>query len=174
MSFITANTAKIFGGVSGIIQGVGQLKSAREEVEVGSFNARISEQRAQAERSSQDLLEIQKRKIIKKQVGTQIALFGKSGIRFTGSAIDVITDSLENAELGIAIDRFNSEVTARGFETQGDLDRFEAQQRARKTRARASTTFLSTAADLLQSQQTLGGRGRPVGVSGPLRRSGRF
>jgi len=148
MSFLNANTAKIFGAVSGAVQGIGQLINSREEIEVGNFNAEISNQRAAAERSSQDLLEIQKRKVIKKQVGTQIALFGKSGIRFSGSVIDVITDSIANAELDIAIDRFNSEISARGFETQAELDRFEARQRSRRLTAKASTSFLSSAADL--------------------------
>jgi len=153
MSAITANAAKIFGAVSGVITGIGQLRSAKEEVEIGSFNARISEQRTTAERASQDLLEIQKRKLLKKQISTQIAVVGKSGIQFTGSAIDVITDSFENAELDIAFDRFNSEVTARGFETQAELDRFQARQRQRIQQARASKTFLSTAVNLAQSQQ---------------------
>lgn len=148
MSFLNANTAKIFGALSGVVQGVGQLVNAREEVEVGTFNANILNQRAQAERSSQDLLEIQKRKVLKKQVGTQIALVGKSGIQFSGSPIDVITDSISNAELDISIDRFNSEVTARGFETEAELKKFEARQRSRVSTARASTSFLSTAADL--------------------------
>ncbi len=177
MSFLTSNAAKIFEALSSGVEGVGQLINAREEVEVGNFNARISEQRAQSERSSQDLLEIQKRKVIKKQVGTQIALFGKSGIRFTGSVLDVITDSLANAELDIAIDRFNSEITARGFETQAELDRFQAQQRARKSRVKASTSFLSSAlslAETIPKRETLGLKERPLGVSGPLRKSGRF
>ena len=43
MSTIVANTAKIFGAVSGVVQGVGQLINARQEIEIGSFNARISE-----------------------------------------------------------------------------------------------------------------------------------
>ncbi len=164
MSFLSANTAKILGAVGGVVQGVGQLVNAREEIEVGNFNARISEQRAAAERSSQELLEAQKRKVIKRQIGTQIALFGKSGIQFSGSPIDVVTDSLANAELDLAIDRFNSEVTARQFETEADLQRFEARQRSRVKTAKAGSSFLSIASDLLQSQQTLGNKGKQLGA----------
>ena len=173
MSFLTAQTAKVFGAVSGAIQGVGQLINARQEVEVGTFNARISEQRAAAERSSQDLLEIQKRKVLKKQVGTQIALFGKSGFKFSGSAIDVLTDSIENAELDIAIDRFDSEIRARGFETEADLQRFEARQRSRRQTARASKSFLSIAADSIQPKRKVtklgdSPHGTAITPSGPI------
>lgn len=166
--------AKVFGSVASGVQGVGELISARQEVEVGNFNARISEQRAQAERNSQELLAAQKRKVIKSQVGTQIALFGKRGVKFTGSAIDTITDSLTNANLDIAIDKFNSEVAARGFESDSQIERFQARQRSRVRTARAGSSFLSIAADLTRGRQTLGTEGRPIGVSGPLRKSGRF
>lgn len=153
MSFITSNAAKIFGAISGGVKGAGELVNARQEIEVGDFNARILEQRAEAQRNSQELLEIQKKKVIRSKIGTQIALRGKSGIRFTGSVLDVLTDSFTNANLDLAVDRFNSKIKARGFETEADLQKFQAQQRARTTRTRASRTFLSTAASLLESRQ---------------------
>ena len=179
MSFITAQTANIFSAVAGIVGGIGQMKSAKSETQVSNYNTEIYTQRAETERKSQALLEYQKRKTIKSQIGTQVALYGKSGIKMTGSPIDVMLDSLSNAFFDLAIDKYNSEVTARSFENEARIQEYEAQQRARVGYTKAGTSFLSTAANAAMSLSKLGTTttkplGRPSGVSGPLRSDGTF
>jgi len=153
MSFITSQTADVIGAIGQTVTGVGQLFSAGQEEKVGEFNAKVLEQRAQAERSSQILLEQQKRKVIKSRIGAQVAIFGSSGIKLTGTPLDVMLDSLNNAEMDLAIDKYNSEISARGFETEAGLEKYKASQRARTIRAGASKTFLSASVDLLKSQE---------------------
>ncbi len=67
----------------------------------------------------------------------------------TGSPIEVLTESLANAEMDIAIDKYNSEVAARGLRTEAEIERIEGRQRASVGFARAGATFLSTAAKAL-------------------------
>lgn len=165
MSFIASSqTGQALKSIGTGVVGVGQLINARKEIETGDFNSRVFEQRAQAERTSQVLLEQQKRKILKSRIGTQISIFAKSGVKLTGSPIEVLTDSLVNAEMDIAIDQYNSEIVARGFETEARLEKVKAKQRSAVALAKSSRTFLSTAANLLQSQQTIGGRGTKIGA----------
>lgn len=142
----SAQTGNIFGAMSGVVSGIGGILGAKQEKKMGDYNASLLEQRATARRKSQDLLEIQKRKIIKSRIGTQVAQTGASGFRFTGDPITIMADSLANAEMDIAIDRYNSEIEARGFEGQASMTRFEASQRSSQKYVSAGTSFLETAA----------------------------
>lgn len=157
LSPIAAQSANIFSGVSGIIGGVGQLQQAQQTEELGDRNARILEQRAKSEREGQALLEGQKRRLIRSRIGTQVAAVAGRGIKLSGSPLDVMVDSLTNAELDISIDKYNSEVTARGFESQAGMTRFEARQASAKKRFKAGRTFLSTGLSFLKSQREIGG-----------------
>ena len=163
MSFITAQTGQVIGALGSTVQGIGQMFQAKEEVEVGDYNSEILRQRATAERASGDLLESQKRKILKSNIGTQVSLFANSGIKMSGSPIEVITDSLANAEMDIAIDRYNTEVAARGFESQAQMERFKAEQRERTARAKASSSFISSALTF-SKLIPLGGKGENLGA----------
>ena len=164
MSFINAQTANILGAVSGLVSGVGQMMGAKNETQTGDFNAQVDEQRAQAERSSAVLLEGQKRKLMKSQIGSQVASFANSGIKMTGSPIDVMIDSITNAEMDISIDNYNSEIIARGFETDARQGRIAAMQRASLKTGQSAGTFLSTAAGLITSSSPLGGKTPTLGA----------
>lgn len=151
MSIIPAQTANVLGSLGGLVSGVGQFMSAREEVSAGDINATVYEQKAQAERERQKLLEVQKRKIIESEIGTQVSMFAKGGIKMTGSPIEVMMDSLTNANLDIAIDRYNSEVSARGFETDAQIEKYEARRRSALMYAEASSSFLKSSSQLLMT-----------------------
>jgi hypothetical protein len=159
----SSNTGNILTGIAGLMTGVGQLMGARQQTSVGEYNATISEQQAQSERASQQLLEFQKRKIIKSQIGSQVSAAGSSGFRFTGDPITIMQDSLANAEMDIAIDRYNSEVKARGYQSTADMERYQAKQKASMGYVGASNSFLSTAADIWKTQ-TVGTKGTKLGA----------
>ncbi len=163
MSFVNAQAGNLLGLAGKTVQGVGELIGAQQETATGEFNASVLRQRAESERTSQTLLEGQKRRIIKQQIGTQIATFAKSGVKLTGSPIDLMTDSLTNANFDIAIDRYNSEVSARGFETEAEIEKLRAKQKATASRLRAGRSFLGAAAGLISSQK-IGSKGQQLGA----------
>lgn len=159
----SANTANAITGLFGIVSGIGNLFSAKAETKMGSYNAEIDEQRAVAERESFRITELQKRKLIKSAIGTQIAQAGASGFRFTGDPINIMQESLANAEFDIAIDKYNSEVRARGFQSEAAMKRYEAEQNARRYYSSAGSSFLETAANSYLS--SLGsGKGTKLGA----------
>jgi hypothetical protein len=151
--------------VSGIVSGIGQLFQAKESENVSDFNSKVFEQRAKVVRENQKLLEEQKRKTIKSQIGTQVAMFAKSGVRFSGSPIDTVVDSLSNAEMDIAIDKYNSEVEARGFQDDARIEKSKGQSEAAQLRAGASSTFARTATSLLSRSQGNKKVGEGINVS---------
>lgn len=157
-SLPTASTAAALMGVSSIVSGIGGLVSSRSEEKAGEFNAQIQERRAQAERESQQLLEFKKRKLIKSQISKQVAATSSSGFKFTGDPITIMTESLANAEMDIAIDKYNSEVTARGFQSQAAMERYEAGQRSARKQMAAAQSFFGGAANLYSLTAT--GKGK--------------
>lgn len=152
----TAQASSIFGFIGDAATLAGGIIHSRQQEKTGDYNARIYEQQARQQRESQKLLEFQKRKILKSRVGKQTALVAKSGIKFSGSPLEVMLDSITNAELDISIDKYNSEVRARGLEGQANITRHEARQRSADTLIRTGTSFLKNASNFYLSQQEIG------------------
>ena len=156
-NFPSSGTLNALSGISGIISGIGGFMSAKQDTATGEYNAQIFEQQASAERESQRLFEIQKRRAAKSVIGSQIAQTGASGFKFTGDPITIMVDSLANSELDIAIDKYNSELKARGFLNSAQLERYEARKKASSNYISAATSFLGVAADQYTKNSTLGG-----------------
>jgi hypothetical protein len=142
---------------TGLLTGFGQMQQSSAIEQMGDRNAQILEQQAKAERESQELTAYQKRRLIKSRIGSQTAAVAKSGIKQSGSALDVMADSLSNAYLDLAIDKYNSEVTARGYENQAAMTRYEGQQEASRAKAKAGGSFLASGLNFLKSQREIGG-----------------
>lgn len=134
----------------GVVEGMGYMKSAKAEQQLGEYNAQILEDKIKTQQQSQILLESQKKRILKSRVGSQVAGYAKSGLRFTGSVLNVVQDSLENAYLDMAIDKYNSDVTAIGYQNQANVTRYEAQQRSSLLRAQGTATYIRTAGDFIR------------------------
>jgi len=154
----------------GLLAGVGQFMGAREETKMGDYNAALFNQQAQAERESYRISEIQKRKLIKSKIGTQIAATASSGFRFSGDPITLLHASLANSEFDLMVDKYNSEIKARGFLSQADREKFEAKKRASKAYSEAGNSFLHVAADSYLSE--IGGKADKLGTpSKPMKPS---
>lgn len=170
-SLNNANVTNVLSSVGGIVTGIGQLKNAKSDISVGNYNADIYNQNAQAARQSQELLEVQKRRNLKSIISSQKAIYGSSGIKLSGSPLEVMADSIKNANMDIAIDKYNSEVQARGYENQAQLEKYQAKQKSAINYAKATSTFLSTAAGLYQTQK-LGGTPQYGPYGGKMTSSG--
>lgn len=139
---ILAAASLIGGGLSAW----GQIKEGQEQRQANEYNAQISEQEAGVVRQNQVLNEYRQRKQLKQDVGSMTAAVAKSGIEMTGSPLDVIKDSIANAELDIDIGKYNSEVEARGKENDARLRRYYGQQDESLSYVKAASTLLATGA----------------------------
>lgn len=141
-----AQGSQIGGGIFGdMLGGLGSFLEGKAIEKMGNYNATIYEQQAATERTSQQLLEYQKRKVIKSQLGTQVANVGKSGIKMSGSPLEVQLDSMANSNLDLAIDKYNSDVKANAYQNQANMTRYEAKQAKKKAYTKGALSMLSGA-----------------------------
>ncbi len=154
MSFI--GTA--VGVLGGLMQSAGQSRQAKDIEAMAEYNARVAEYDAQLaeqkgaqEREREKLNQYQKRKLMLGELKTQVASYAKSGVTMSGSPIDVTIDSQANAELDMAVDRYNSELDiygyqqeAQGYRSEAQIRRVYGQQEAKLMRRKAQMTLLST------------------------------
>jgi len=94
-----------------------QWKAGDKEKDAFDFNAAMYDTEAINIRESAKLDEFRERKSLKGFVGQQISGYAASGVEMTGSPLDVIRDTAANAELEIAIGKYNSEILARQKES---------------------------------------------------------
>lgn len=140
-----AQGSGIMGGFGDIIGGIGSFQEGNQLKAMGNYNATIYEQQAASERASQKLLEYQKRKTYKAQIGSQTAAVGKSGIKMSGSPLEVQLDSLTNASLDMSIDKYNSEVKSAGYQNQANMTRWEGKQAKKAAYLKGGLSVLSGA-----------------------------
>ena len=130
------------------LQAYGQYESGREAKKAADYNAEISKQQADMTRQRAALNEFKKRKEMGIVIGEQQAAYAKAGVvTTTGSPIDVMTDSIANAELDIAIDNYNNEVAARGYESEAERELEAGEAAAEEGMIGAGTTLLKGAAE---------------------------
>ena len=132
--------------ISAIGTGVGifgQLQQGKEREEQARFNARLAEEEAALILVGGELNEFRQRKQLGTAIGEQISGFAKAGVQFTGSPLNVIADSIANAELEIAIGKFNIEQEARLKGSEAEEFRFAGKQAKVLAQTRAFSTLLS-------------------------------
>lgn len=157
MAAITSVLA-VAGLIGGGLSAYGQIQSAKVEQTGREYNAQISEQEAGRIRESSLLTEFKQRKQLRQNVGSMVASTAGSGIEFTGSPLDVIKDSIANAELDISIGKYNAEVEAKRKEDEARLERYYGKQAVKSSYYSAGSTLLTSAATAGFRLSEIGGK----------------
>ena len=141
------------GGAIGMLgtgmSAMGQMKAGNQAASAHGYNAKVALQRADATRTSGALSEYQMKKRHAIVMGNMVAMSAKSGVSFTGSPIMVMKDSLANANLEVMIGRYNTEVEARGYESQAKIDRRMASNAKSSGMMNAGATILGGVTQLV-------------------------
>ena len=156
--------AAVLGGVVGA---VGQYQQGQEQRKMANQQASVAEQEAAAIRASgqreadiigqnQVLNEMRARKQLDKDKGSMISSYAGRGVSVTtGSPLDVMADSISNAELDISIGEWNAKVEA---DTALHNTRIASQQRMSQAslmrqygQSAAKNAMFQAAGTLLQS-----------------------
>jgi len=139
---ILAGASAIGGGVTAF----GQVLQGNAEKEAAEFNADIADQEATLIRQGAVLNEYRQRKRLAEATGEQVGKFARAGVSVdTGTPLDVVADSISNAEMEIQIDQFNSAQAARRRVSDAKQIRRQGTDAMRFSRAKAVGTFLTTA-----------------------------
>ena len=141
MSFMYVGAISAVVGVG--MQAYGQYQAGQQAKIGGAANASIYEQEAEVTKQNAVLNEARQRKDLRYSVGTMNALYGKSGVSVnTGSPLDAVADSIANAELEIAIGKYNSLADEKMKMSQARLSRAYGADAARTANLQASGTLL--------------------------------
>lgn len=154
--------------VGGVMSAYGQYQEGQETKKMQEYNAKINEQNAALMRAGAAkeasiirqnaiLNEYRQRKQMAYVTGEQVGGYAARGVSVgTGSPLDVVADSIANAELEIAIGKwnaeneiavltYNAEVAARNKESEAKMRRMYGQAAATTATYKAGGTLLSSA-----------------------------
>ena len=107
-----------------VMQGQAQAAQGRQMQAQENLNAMISDQNAKAIRQSGQFEADKQRRENIRLLGRQRALTAKSGVRFSGSPLDLMSDTIAEQELDLAALNFNTDIAARRATSQADYSRF--------------------------------------------------
>ena len=133
------------GLAGGAMSAFGQYQSGKSEQEAQEFNATIAEREAQLIKKGARLDEYRSRKQLRRLTGSQVAAYGSSGVELTGSPLDVIQDTIADAELEIAINKFNAEMGAKSRVSSAQRMREAGKDARTASMIKAGSTLLSSA-----------------------------
>lgn len=120
------------------ISAFGTYQQGQQAAGAYGQNAAIALEQAKATRTRAELSTFQKQKNLESAIGQQRSQYAAAGVSvLVGSPVDVMVDTLSKGYLDQAIDRYNNEVAARGFESEAAMDRYKAKQVKRESLLKA-------------------------------------
>lgn len=135
--------ALILGAVGGIVGALGKIQEGNAAAAAGRYNAQVSTQNAARIRAEAATEIEDKRRDIRRQLGTIRASYGGSGIDFSGSPLDVLADSAQQGEWDVTKIRYKAEVAAVDEENRANLYRMGADASQTAGYLGAGASFLS-------------------------------
>jgi len=149
MSFTpTSAGASTVSSLGSMVSGIGGIISAQNATAMGSYNANISLQQAQAQTNSFALTKMQQTITASQQIAQQQAAYDKSGVAFKGTPVEVQIQGLTNLNLDMAINSYNNDIQVQNLQNQAALDRYTAAQTASADYVKAGTSLLGGGLDL--------------------------
>jgi len=132
------------------VKAYGQYKSAKDQEAAARYNKMVSEQMAEMIDQSSALTEYQGRRQKDKFLGSQRALYARSGVSSEGSPLEVMADSAGQLELDIAVRKYNSQIQK--MQALSEANNYARLQKTMKRQA-----ILSPLTTILQSASSFGG-----------------
>jgi len=131
-----------------IMTGIGQMQQGQSGGKAEEFNAAVSRANAQAIRQSADLDITRQKRAAKSMKSTQIARYGKAGVKLEGSPLEVLLDSASAAEFDMAITDYNAKVNMAQAEAGATQHEQAAKVYKRKGITEGMNTLLSASTGL--------------------------
>lgn len=144
MPYVMPVIALVGAGISAY----GSIKQGQEIKQAQDYNAAIAQGEAGLVRQNAILNEYRQRQEVAAMTGQQVAGYAKRGVvATTGSPLDIIANSISNAELDIQIGKYNAESEAQNRESQAAMNRWAGNEAVKSSYYRAAGTLLSSATE---------------------------
>ena len=147
-----ASTA--MSAIGAIQQGEAAQAQAQAEANAARRNALIKEMQAGVERQQANIREEQQRRKARGLLGKQKAATAQAGIGFAGSALDVMEDSANKAELDALTIRYEGDLRSRGLLADAESDRYSAEVAIVKGKNAKKAAYISAGASILSGAAT--------------------
>lgn len=130
----------------GVLDAGSQFSAGGEARNIAESEANMFDNQANLTKISAKQSEKSKRKSLKRLMSTQHAGYAAAGVALTGSALDVLMETAEEAELDIAIDNFNATNEQIALRNQAEATRKSGRASERTSRFKAASTLISAGA----------------------------
>lgn len=147
----------ILGGAAAITQAMGAIQQGEAEAAASEYNAKLLEQNATQSRQQAAEEERRQRIFARKYLGSIRANTAASGLNLEGSALDVLEESAEMAELDALTIRHQGDTRAIGYQNEARLERFRAKNARTGSRYRAAGYLLEGGTRLAGAAGVSGG-----------------
>lgn len=120
--------AGAIGMISAGISAAGAIRQGNVAESAAEYNAQVAENNAEVVRAQGTLQQEAQRAKARALIGDQLAAVSSSGTSVSGSNLQLLGESLYNAELDALNIRYESELNARGLQSQATQERWQGKQ----------------------------------------------
>lgn len=128
----------------GLLQAYGQIQQGEGQAKAYEFNANVADQNSNRALFQSAQEERQQRIQARQQIGQMRADYGASGVTMEGSPMDVLAESVANAEMDALNIRYGGQVKAANFRNEATMNRYAASQSRSAGYYGAASSLLST------------------------------
>jgi hypothetical protein len=147
----------ILGLAGGGLKAYGELEQADAQSRAYDYNANIAEENATQALAISAQNERRQRIQGKKEIGSMVAAYGASGVTTEGSPMEVLADSIANAELDALNVRFSGQSKAINLRNEAAYGRYQAREAKRMARISAAASLLGAGGKSYSQMPSSGG-----------------
>ena len=139
------------GAAGGIISSYGALQEGEAGYAAANYNAQVAEQNAAQSRAQGIENERRSRIESRKAIGSLKTAYSASGVSMSGSALDVLAESVANAELDARTIKQASEARAINFENEAKVQRYAGGQARLGGRIKSAAALLGAGGSMAKA-----------------------
>lgn len=134
--------ANTVSGLGQMVSGVGSIISAQNAKATGNYNAAVSLQQAEAQKQSYQLNLDEYKTQAQDELAQQQASYAKSGVRFSGTPVEAMTQSLIDVNFNEAVMSYNNDIQVQKLQNQAALERYTADQTEQSDYTKGALSFV--------------------------------
>jgi len=142
--FASGNFLALTQIVGGALQASAQLDQGRIEADAFEYNASVLRRQADLIKQKSDFDTKRRAQKIARDVSTQKAAFAASGVRFSGSPLEVVAETISEGILDISADIFSANIDIFSKLSESEFQLRKAQIATDSSFIKASSSLLNT------------------------------
>jgi Flp pilus assembly protein TadB len=142
------------------------IRSGQAAKQSANFNAQMADRNREISISQTAAMSIQQRRQADKQLGAMVAGYGASGVSLEGSPLDVLEESVSQAELENQNIKYQGTLRQQGYQADASLDRASGRNAQQQGYMQGASGLLSVAGSAMRSGASFGASSGGGGMMG--------